>query len=108
MDEALIKFHNELPYDVSVFYTSDYCYKCLYQPLATVVNSQGNLSVVVNTPFTLTLRVATAGDANNTVCSLSKLFGEAGHYFFWIRELGSPKAVSCILSVDRSPNNAFM
>lgn len=29
MDEALLTFHSELPYSVSVLYTSDYCYKVI-------------------------------------------------------------------------------
>lgn len=27
MDQALLTFRNELPYNISVYYTSDYCYK---------------------------------------------------------------------------------
>ncbi|KAI2657826.1 Heparan-alpha-glucosaminide N-acetyltransferase [Labeo rohita] len=72
MDEALLIFHSELPYIVSVDYTSDYCYKCLYQPLARVGNGQNNISVVVSTQFTLTLKIARV-DGKDTLCKLSKV-----------------------------------
>ncbi|XP_059422219.1 heparan-alpha-glucosaminide N-acetyltransferase [Carassius carassius] len=106
MDEALLIFHNELPYIVSVYYTSDYCYKCLYQPLATVGNGQSNISVVVSTQFTLTLKIIPV-DGNDTLCSLSQTFEEAGHYSLWMRS-GLLNDVTCSLTVDRSPNNAYL
>ncbi|XP_026080696.1 heparan-alpha-glucosaminide N-acetyltransferase [Carassius auratus] len=106
MDEALLIFHNELPYIVSVYYTSDYCYKCLYQPLATVENGQSNISVVVSTQFTLTLKIMPV-DGNDTLCSLSQTFEEAGHYSLWMRS-GLLNDVTCSLTVDRSPNNAYL
>jgi len=37
MDEALLIFHNELPYNISVYYTSDYCYKVLKSCLIVLV-----------------------------------------------------------------------
>ncbi|XP_048060881.1 heparan-alpha-glucosaminide N-acetyltransferase isoform X1 [Megalobrama amblycephala] len=106
MDQALLTFHNELPYNISVYYTSDYCYKCLYQPLATVGNGH-NIPVVVSTQFTLTLRITTV-DGNSTQCSLSQTFEEAGHYSLWMRQPGSLNDVTCSLTVDRSPNSAYL
>uniref|UniRef100_A0A9J8C7H8 Si:dkey-192p21.6 n=1 Tax=Cyprinus carpio carpio TaxID=630221 RepID=A0A9J8C7H8_CYPCA len=106
MDEALLKFYSELPYIVSVYYTSDYCYKCLYQPLATVGNGQSNVSVVVSTQFTLTLKIIPV-DGNGRLCSLSQTFEEAGHYSLWMRS-GLLNDVTCSLTVDRSPNNAYL
>ncbi|XP_056327436.1 heparan-alpha-glucosaminide N-acetyltransferase [Danio aesculapii] len=107
MDEALIKFHNELPYNISVYYTSDYCYKCLYQPLATLGIGQSNISVIVSTQFTLTLQITSVvGTAN--LCSLSHTFEEAGHYSLWMRKQGLLKDVTCSVTVDRSPNNAYL
>ncbi|XP_009305614.1 uncharacterized protein isoform X7 [Danio rerio] len=107
MDEALIKFHNELPYNISVYYTSDYCYKCLYQPLATLGIGQSNISVIVSTQFKLTLQITSiVGTAN--LCSLSQTFEEAGHYSLWMRKQGLLKDVTCSLTVDRSPNNAYL
>ncbi|KAK7148569.1 hypothetical protein R3I93_012795 [Phoxinus phoxinus] len=106
MDEALLIFHNELPYNISVYYTSDYCNKCLYQPLATVGNGL-NISVVVSTQFTLTLRIAPV-DGNSTLCGLSQTFEEAGHYSLWMRQPNLLNDVTCTLTVDRRPNNAYM
>jgi len=37
MDEALLIFHNELPYNISVYYTSDYCYKVLKSCLIVLI-----------------------------------------------------------------------
>ncbi|XP_067278614.1 heparan-alpha-glucosaminide N-acetyltransferase isoform X3 [Pseudorasbora parva] len=106
MDEALLIFHNELPYNISVYYTSDYCYKCLYQPLVTVGNGH-DISVVVSTQFTLTLRI-TPLDGNSTLCGLSQTFEEAGHYSLWMRQPDLLNDVTCSLTVDRSPNNAYL
>ncbi|RXN37126.1 proto-oncogene tyrosine- kinase receptor Ret-like protein [Labeo rohita] len=79
MDEALLIFHSELPYIVSVDYTSDYCYKCLYQPLARVGNGQNNISVVVSTQFTLTLKIARV-DGKDTLCNAVGGILDSGFY----------------------------
>nr|XP_055025730.1 heparan-alpha-glucosaminide N-acetyltransferase isoform X2 [Misgurnus anguillicaudatus] len=107
MDEALLTFQNELPYNISVLYTSDYCYKCLYQPLATVGNKQQNVSVVIRTSFRLTLRILPV-DTNGSLCSLSQTFEEAGHYSLRMRPSGLLNDVTCSFSVDKSPNNAYL
>ncbi|XP_050982366.1 heparan-alpha-glucosaminide N-acetyltransferase [Labeo rohita] len=107
MDEALLIFHSELPYIVSVDYTSDYCYKCLYQPLARVGNGQNNISVVVSTQFTLTLKIARV-DGKDTLCNLSQTFEEAGHYSLWMTQSGPVNDVKCSLTVDRSQNNVYL
>ncbi|KAI7805205.1 hypothetical protein IRJ41_001817 [Triplophysa rosa] len=107
MDEALLTFHSELQYSISVLYTSDYCYKCLYQKLAIVRNGQQNVSVVVRAPFQLTLRILPV-DGNSTLCSLSQTFEEAGHYSLWMRQSGLLNDVTCSLTVDKSPHNAYL
>ncbi|XP_016098570.1 heparan-alpha-glucosaminide N-acetyltransferase-like [Sinocyclocheilus grahami] len=81
--------------------------QCLYQPLATVGNGQSNISVVVSTQFTLTLKIAPV-DGNGTLCSLSQTFEEAGHYSLWMRQSELLNDVTCSLTVDRSPNNAYL
>lgn len=39
--------------------------------------------------------------------SLSQTFEEAGHYSLWMRS-GLLNDVTCSLTVDRSPNNAYL
>ncbi|XP_017320515.1 heparan-alpha-glucosaminide N-acetyltransferase isoform X5 [Ictalurus punctatus] len=70
IDEALLTVRNQMSYGLQVLYTSDYCYKCLYQPLASMEVGPGNVSVVLSTPFTLTLK-ASPVNATNTLCSFS-------------------------------------
>ncbi|XP_052007439.1 heparan-alpha-glucosaminide N-acetyltransferase [Xyrauchen texanus] len=107
MDEALLIFYSELPHSIIVHYTSDYCYKCLYQPLATVENGQRNVSVVLSTIFTLTLRISPV-DGNSSLCSLSHKFEEAGHYSLRMRQSDLLNDVTCSFSVDKSPHNTYL
>uniref|UniRef100_W5KB49 Si:dkey-192p21.6 n=1 Tax=Astyanax mexicanus TaxID=7994 RepID=W5KB49_ASTMX len=109
MDEALLTVQNRMPYGVQVLYTSDYCYKCLYQPLASVGPGPGNVSVVVKTPFTLTLKVNPA-NSSSTVCSLSYLFEEAGHYSLWAKPVDADPSsnVTCFIQVDKFPHDAYL
>ncbi|XP_029306054.1 heparan-alpha-glucosaminide N-acetyltransferase [Cottoperca gobio] len=67
MDQALLTFHNQLAEEVQVFYTSDHCYKCVYQHLVTVKPNNNNASAVINTKFTLTMQVYSES-RNATLC----------------------------------------
>ncbi|XP_036430203.1 heparan-alpha-glucosaminide N-acetyltransferase [Colossoma macropomum] len=109
MDEALLTVQNQMSYGLHVLYTSDYCYKCLYQPLASMEAGPGNVSVVVSTPFTLTLKV-TSVNGSSTLCSLSYSFEEAGHYSLWVRpgDTNLEFNVTCFVSVDKSPNDTYL
>ncbi|KAL0964236.1 hypothetical protein UPYG_G00321180 [Umbra pygmaea] len=107
MDQALLTIHNQLPTGVEVFYTSDYCYKCLYQPLVSILNGPQNASVVVSTVHTLELQFRPMG-RNTTLCSWSQLFEEAGFYSVWVRESEPPISVSCYHLVDISPSNSYL
>ncbi|XP_018536506.1 heparan-alpha-glucosaminide N-acetyltransferase [Lates calcarifer] len=104
MDQALITFHNQLTEEVRVLYTSDYCYKCLYQPLVSVKPNNNNASVVISTKFTLTLRVDSQ-TANATLCRWSQIYEEGGHYSVRIQASSNP---SCTHSVDKTPHNAYL
>ncbi|XP_029525716.1 heparan-alpha-glucosaminide N-acetyltransferase isoform X4 [Oncorhynchus nerka] len=106
LDQACLTFHNQLPTGVDVLYTSDYCYKCLYQPLVSVLNGPQNASVVVSTVLTLTLQLQPMG-RNTTLCSWSQLYEEAAHYSVWIQESESPINVICYQTVDVSPSNIY-
>ncbi|XP_066535965.1 heparan-alpha-glucosaminide N-acetyltransferase [Hoplias malabaricus] len=109
MDEALLTVQSQMPGSLLVTYTSDYCYKCLYQPLVSVDAGPGNVSVVVSTPFTLTLKV-TPLKGSSTYCSLSHLFQEAGHYTLWVKPgVGDLKSnVTCSISLEKDPNNTYL
>ncbi|XP_028845003.1 heparan-alpha-glucosaminide N-acetyltransferase [Denticeps clupeoides] len=108
MDEALLTVHNQLIGGIRVLYVSDYCYKCLYQPLVFVKDGHSNASVTVSTIFTLTLNVQHES-GNDTLCRFSEMFKEAGHYSLWVKESQTPEdsGSGCILSVEKKPHNAY-
>ncbi|KAM9344539.1 heparan-alpha-glucosaminide N-acetyltransferase [Symphorus nematophorus] len=106
MNQALLTFHNQLTEEVQVLYTSDFCYKCVYQHLVTVKPNNNNASAVISTKFSLTMRVE-AQSMNATLCSLSRTYGEGGHFSVWI-QMSEASHPSCIYSVDKTPNNAYL
>ncbi|XP_042289176.1 heparan-alpha-glucosaminide N-acetyltransferase isoform X3 [Thunnus maccoyii] len=107
MDQALLSFHNQLPHEVEVFYTSDYCYKCVYQHLVSVKGSNNNASAVISTKFTLTVQVESQMH-NATLCRWSQTYEEGGHYSVWIQMSDAASNPSCIHTVDKRPNNAYL
>ncbi|XP_028279349.1 heparan-alpha-glucosaminide N-acetyltransferase [Parambassis ranga] len=107
MDQALLTFHNQLSEGVQVFYTSDYCYKCLYQHLASVKPNNNNASAVISTRFTLTLQVERR-TRNETLCRWSQTYEEGGHYSVWIQISEADSKPSCTRTVDKSPDNAYL
>ncbi|KAM3863205.1 heparan-alpha-glucosaminide N-acetyltransferase [Diretmus argenteus] len=107
MDQALLTFHNQLPERVDVFYTSDYCHKCLYQPLVSVKAGNNNVSAVISTKFTLTVQVKSQA-RNATLCRWSQTYGESGHYSVWIHLEDHPNSTTCTHTVDSSPSNAYL
>ncbi|CAL8357948.1 unnamed protein product [Boreogadus saida] len=107
MDQALLTFHNGFPEGVDVFYTSDYCYKCLPQPLASVERDMSNVSSVISTKFTLSLRVVDS--RNVSLCSWSQTYEEGGQYSVWIQQqTASNTSAICRHSVDENPRNAYL
>ncbi|XP_023281495.1 heparan-alpha-glucosaminide N-acetyltransferase-like isoform X1 [Seriola lalandi dorsalis] len=108
LDQALLTFHNQLTEEeVQVLYTSDYCYKCVYQHLASVKPNNNNASVVISTKFTLTLRVESQ-TLNATLCRWSQTYGEGGHYSVWIQMSEAATEASCSHSVEKRPNNTYL
>ncbi|KAG7512437.1 heparan-alpha-glucosaminide N-acetyltransferase-like [Solea senegalensis] len=105
MDQALLAFHNELTEEVQVFYTSDYCYKCLYQRLVTVKPNNCNASVVISTKFTLTMQVESQM-RNESLCRWSQTYGEGGHYFVCIQRSEDTSKPNCIHTVTKRASNA--
>ncbi|MEQ2163183.1 hypothetical protein GOODEAATRI_027627 [Goodea atripinnis] len=106
MDQALLAFHNQLTEQVQVFYTSDYCYKCVKQPLVTV-KPNNNAPAAISTKFTLTLQVESQ-TRNATLCRWSQIYEEGGHYSVRIQMPAASTNPICHFSVDRSPNNAYL
>ncbi|XP_029031579.1 heparan-alpha-glucosaminide N-acetyltransferase isoform X2 [Betta splendens] len=106
-DHALLTFHNQLTEEVEVFYMSDYCYKCVFQRLASVRPNNGNTSVVIGTKFTLTVQVESQ-TSNATLCRWRQTYGEGGHYSVWIQMPDADSNVSCTHDVDKTPNNPYL
>ncbi|TNM99731.1 hypothetical protein fugu_012764 [Takifugu bimaculatus] len=106
VDQALLTIQNQLTQNVQVFYTSDYCYKCVYQHLTTV-KPNNNASVVISTKFTLHIRVESL-DRNTTICRWSQTYEENGRYSVWIRMPKSTTNPSCTHTVDQTPNNVSL
>ncbi|XP_034538238.1 heparan-alpha-glucosaminide N-acetyltransferase [Notolabrus celidotus] len=107
MDQALLTFQNQLTEEVLVSYTTDYCYKCVYQHMVSVKPSNSNESAVVSTKFTLSLQVDSQ-TRNTTLCRWSQTYGEGGHYTVWIRSSEASSNPSCSHTVDKTPNNAHL
>ncbi|KAM9365531.1 heparan-alpha-glucosaminide N-acetyltransferase [Pholidichthys leucotaenia] len=105
MDEALLTFHNQLTENVSVFYSSDYCYKCVYRHLFTV-KPKSNASAVIGTKFTLAVQVEAKN--NGTLCRWSQTYEEGGHYSVSIHTSEPSSDPHCSHAVDNSPNNAYL
>nr|XP_020501780.1 heparan-alpha-glucosaminide N-acetyltransferase-like isoform X2 [Labrus bergylta] len=107
MDQALLTFQNQLTEEVQVFYTTDYCYKCVYQHMVTVKPNNNNESTVISSKFTLTMQVESQ-NKNATLCRWSRTYGEDGHYTIWIKLSEATGNASCIHTVDKVPHNAYL
>ncbi|XP_041866411.1 heparan-alpha-glucosaminide N-acetyltransferase isoform X2 [Melanotaenia boesemani] len=106
MDQALLTFHNQLTEEVQVFYTSDYCYKCVYQPLVSLKPNNKNASAQISTKFTLTIQVESQ-TRNKTLCRWDQTYMEGGHYSIWIMPVAFNNPI-CNLYVDKRPNNPHL
>ncbi|XP_061644897.1 heparan-alpha-glucosaminide N-acetyltransferase isoform X7 [Phyllopteryx taeniolatus] len=106
MDQALLIFHNQLPHEVEVLYTSDYCYKCVYQSLVHVKASYNNASTVINTKFTLSVQVES--NKNAILCRWNQTYEEGGHYTVWILRSDNASNATCLHAVDRRPHNSYL
>ncbi|XP_072293662.1 heparan-alpha-glucosaminide N-acetyltransferase [Eucyclogobius newberryi] len=107
MDQAWITFQNQLKEEVHVFYTSDHCYKCVHQLLATVGPNSSSSSVIVSTKFTLTTQVESQ-TSNDSLCNWSHAYAEGGHYLIHIGVSEVPSEPSCSLIVQKSPHNVYL
>ncbi|KAM9809083.1 heparan-alpha-glucosaminide N-acetyltransferase isoform 1-T1 [Syngnathus typhle] len=107
MDQALVIFHNQLPHEVKVLYTSDYCYKCVYQSLVNVRPNYKNASAIISTKFALSMRVESIED-NTVLCRWTQKYHEDGHYTVWILWSYDSRNATCIHSVDGEPHNSYL
>ncbi|XP_033835545.2 heparan-alpha-glucosaminide N-acetyltransferase [Periophthalmus magnuspinnatus] len=107
MDQALITFQNQLTEEVQVYYTSDYCHKCVYQLLARVKPNNSSSSVIVSTKFTLTIQVDTK-PRNNSLCKWSQTYGEGGQYLIDIGVSEVLSEPSCRQIIQKSPKNVYL
>ncbi|XP_029962551.1 heparan-alpha-glucosaminide N-acetyltransferase [Salarias fasciatus] len=107
MDQALLTFHNLLTEETSVFYTSDYCYKCVPQLLVAVKpnNNNNNESAVISTKFALTMQVQSP-NRNTTFCRWSQTYEEGGQYSVWIQRSEVESEAVCFHTVDEAPHHA--
>ncbi|XP_033829333.1 heparan-alpha-glucosaminide N-acetyltransferase [Periophthalmus magnuspinnatus] len=111
MDEALLKVNNELTTDVTVSWTSQECYQCLYQHLGAVsaALSPGQPSsseFIVNTQHGLTIMV-NATSAQQLCRALTFHFGEQGNYSLWIKDLNNSSEADCSIVTDGKPVNSY-
>nr|XP_046258504.1 heparan-alpha-glucosaminide N-acetyltransferase [Scatophagus argus] len=81
--------------------------QCVYQHLATVKPSNDNASVVISTKFTLTVRVESQTN-NVTLCRWSQTYGEGGHFSVWIQVSEATSDATCIHTVDKRANKAYL
>ncbi|XP_077574670.1 heparan-alpha-glucosaminide N-acetyltransferase [Stigmatopora nigra] len=110
MDEALLTVINELETEVSVYWMSQWCYKCLYQPLGvvpamTTPGQPGSKEFIVSTQHEITLQ------ANSThgvldLCTVSFHFGEQGNYSLWLQNISISMA-NCSIVTDVDPINSY-
>ncbi|XP_037545263.1 heparan-alpha-glucosaminide N-acetyltransferase [Nematolebias whitei] len=107
MDQALLTFHNQLNEQLHVFYTTDFCYKCVQQHLVSVQTDNSNSSATISTKFTLTLQVE-GQNRSEPLCRWSQTYEEGGRYSVWIQAPVAFTHPVCSFSVDKSPNNAHL
>uniref|UniRef100_A0A3Q2XGQ5 Uncharacterized protein n=1 Tax=Hippocampus comes TaxID=109280 RepID=A0A3Q2XGQ5_HIPCM len=100
-DQALLIFHNRLPHEVEVLYTSDFCYKSLVHVKA----SYNNASAAISTKFPLSLQVE-SNKRNAILCN--QTYEEGGHYSVWILRSDNASKATCIHTVDRKPHNSYL
>ncbi|XP_069835380.1 heparan-alpha-glucosaminide N-acetyltransferase-like isoform X3 [Dendropsophus ebraccatus] len=109
-DEALLTVNNYLLHPITLLYMSDYCYKCLLQPLMSLPAAQSlqpaNHTVTITTQFALTFHVFKEDGNEEPVCSWEQLYEEHGHYIISVQP--SNGTVQCYNLVRRSPSNSLM
>ncbi|XP_043915460.1 heparan-alpha-glucosaminide N-acetyltransferase [Protopterus annectens] len=112
MDQALLYVHNEvLNKSVTVFWVSDQCFRCLYQPLVTVgpgtePGHPSTRSAVIDAQHPLTLQVNETD--GKYLCSVHYNFGEFGNYSLWLKvKNDSTEKLECSVIMVKQPANTY-
>ncbi|XP_059100481.1 heparan-alpha-glucosaminide N-acetyltransferase [Peromyscus eremicus] len=109
MDQALLVIHNELlGTSFTVYWKSDYCYQCAFQPLANV--SHGGrpakpsvAAASVSTQHGSILQVNYTG-GETAACRLEYTFGEFGNYSLMVQHAATgANEIACDLVVNENP-----
>uniref|UniRef100_A0A8C6SDR6 Isoaspartyl peptidase/L-asparaginase n=1 Tax=Neogobius melanostomus TaxID=47308 RepID=A0A8C6SDR6_9GOBI len=107
MDQALITFQTQLTEEAHVYYTSDFCYMCVNQLLASVKPNNSSISVIINTKFTVTMQAETK-TRDTTLCKWSQTFVEGGHYLVNIKISGVHSEPSCDHILQKAPHSVYL
>ncbi|CAH6787174.1 heparan-alpha-glucosaminide N-acetyltransferase [Phodopus roborovskii] len=112
MDQALLLIHNELMgTSLTVYWKSEFCYQCTFQPLANVSHSgkpakPSIAAVSVNTQHGSILQVNYTG-RETAACRLEYKFGEFGNYSLLIQRASSGiDEIVCDIVVNDNPVNS--
>uniref|UniRef100_A0A3Q2ZA87 Heparan-alpha-glucosaminide N-acetyltransferase n=1 Tax=Kryptolebias marmoratus TaxID=37003 RepID=A0A3Q2ZA87_KRYMA len=105
MDEALLRVNNELNTPVLVSWTSELCYKCLYQVLGEVPERSSS-PFRVSTQHEITLQINSTSAAE--LCKVQFHFGEHGNYSLWMRGLNHTSQNNCSVVTDVGPVNSYI
>ncbi|XP_056840862.1 heparan-alpha-glucosaminide N-acetyltransferase isoform X1 [Rattus norvegicus] len=109
MDQALLLIHNELlGTSLTIYWKSEYCYQCTFQPLANVSHGRKPAkpsveAVSVSTQHGSILQVNSTLE-ERAACRLEYKFGEFGNYSLLVRHASSgADDIACDLVVNENP-----
>ncbi|XP_075060674.1 heparan-alpha-glucosaminide N-acetyltransferase isoform X2 [Mixophyes fleayi] len=106
MDQAFLLINNELHHEkLAIYWSSDQCHQCLYQPLTITDPTKRRVSdiAVVDTRHSITLQINdTSG--NIEFCRKHYRFREFGNYSLWVKANHSNnKNVTCEIIINQNP-----
>ncbi|XP_031195266.1 heparan-alpha-glucosaminide N-acetyltransferase isoform X3 [Mastomys coucha] len=109
MDQALLLIHNELlGTSLTVYWKSEYCYQCIFQPLANVSHG-GKPAKPSVVPISVSTQHGSILQINSTLeeraaCRLEYKFGEFGNYSLLVQHASSgANEIACDLVVNENP-----
>nr|Q3UDW8.2 RecName: Full=Heparan-alpha-glucosaminide N-acetyltransferase; AltName: Full=Transmembrane protein 76 [Mus musculus] len=109
MDQALLLIHNELlGTSLTVYWKSDDCYQCTFQPLANVSHG-GKPAKPSVAPVSVSTQHGSILQVNSTseeraACRLEYKFGEFGNYSLLVQHASSgANKIACDIIVNENP-----
>ncbi|XP_008831331.1 heparan-alpha-glucosaminide N-acetyltransferase [Nannospalax galili] len=114
MDQALLLIHNELlGANLTVYWKSEYCYRCLFQSLANISHSgkPGKPSIAAVSVSTQHGSVLQINDTleEKAACRLEYNFGEFGNYSLLVHHTSSGVSeITCDLVVNENPGDSSL